>query len=418
MGNAKTTAPTRVEPPKPPAPEEELGYRPLSQRQLIWRRFRRHKLGLLGGITILFLLLIFLFAEFISPNNYWVLYKDYPYVPPMITQIHFDGLRPYVHGLAKRQACIDLDLNIIQYCRDFPPDANPRRLPGVYVYKETDQKYYLKFFVRGPEYKLFGFIPTNIHLIGTGEPMRSPGQFFPFGTDKQGRDLFAMVLFGGRVTLAIAPLVILISFLVGMFLGGLSGYLGGAVDTFLQRLAEIVMSLPRLALLLAISGIVSSLGLIPPMVRFWTIVGLLSMVSWAPIARVIRGQFLALRESEYTQAARALGAGNLRIIFRHILPNIMSYLVVAATLAVPDIIILESILSFLGYGIQHPLTSWGMLLNSLVGEGFQFEVQYHSWLLIPAAFIVITVLAFNFLGDALRDAVDPYTVAEVKEEGH
>ena len=154
------------------------------------------------------------------------------------------------------------------------------------------------------------------------------------------------------------------------------------------------------------------------MVRFWTIVGLLSMVSWAPIARVIRGQFLALRESEYTQAARALGAGNLRIIFRHILPNIMSYLVVAATLAVPDIIILESILSFLGYGIQHPLTSWGMLLNSLVGEGFQFEVQYHSWLLIPAAFIVITVLAFNFLGDALRDAVDPYTVAEVKEEGH
>ena len=414
MGNA--TAPTTLEPTdKQPFPDE-LGYKPLSQTQLIWRRFRRHKLGMIGGITILFLAFVFLFAEFISPYNYTSLHKNFPYVPPMITRIHFDGLRPYVYGLAKRQACIDRKTQVVQYCRDFPAGANPERMPGVWVYKETDQKYYLKLFVRGEEYKLFGFIPTNIHLFGTGEPKGSPGQFFPFGTDKQGRDLFSMILFGGRVTLSIAPMVILISFLVGMFLGGLSGYLGGSVDMFLQRLAEIVMSLPRLALLLAISGIVSSLGQIPPMVRFWTIVGLLSMVSWAPIARVIRGQFLALRESEYTQAARALGANNLRIIFRHILPNIMSYLVVAATLAVPDVIILESILSFLGYGIQHPLTSWGMLLHNLVGQGFQFEIQFHSWLLIPAAFIVITVLAFNFLGDALRDAVDPYTVAEVKEE--
>ena len=394
MTDSTTTA------PKIEAQISEEEYQPISQGRLIWRRFRRHKLGLVGAFIIAFLVFIFIFAEFFSPYNYTRMHTRFPYVPPMITRIHFDGLQPYVYGLKKVQVRI-----------------NGQIAPGVFDYQEDRTKRYpIRFFVRGDDYELLGTFKTNIHFVGTGEPPTSPGQLFLFGTDTHGRDLLSQILFGGRVTLAIAPFVIVFSFLLGMLVGGLSGYLGGLADMLLQRMVEVFLSLPRLALLLAVTGILAYMGQIPPMVRFWAIVILLSLVNWAPLARVIRGQFLALRESEYTQAARALGAGNFRIIFRHIMPNIMSYLVVAATLAVPDIVILESILSFLGYGIQHPLTSWGMLLKGFVGRGFSFELQFHAWLLIPAAFIVIVVLAFNFLGDALRDAVDPYTVAEVKEE--
>ncbi|HED04312.1 MAG TPA: ABC transporter permease [Candidatus Fraserbacteria bacterium] len=384
------------------SPEEQV-YQPTSQARLIWHRFLRHKLGVLGGVTIAFLVLIFLFAEFVSPYNYHKSHYAYPYVPPMLGRIHFDGLRPYVYGLIKKNVYVEYG-------------GVRNRLPGVLRYAENrSRKYPIKFFVHGDKYQLFGFIPTDIHLFGTGEPPNSPGQFFLFGTDSQGYDIFSQTLFGGRVSLSIGPIVILISFLFGTLLGGFSGYLGGVADTLIQRFLEIFMSLPRLALLLAIAGILAHLGNIPAMVRYWSIVGVLALVNWAPLARVIRGQFLALRNSEYTQAAQAIGAGDLRVIFRHIMPNIMSYLVVAATLAVPDIIILESILSFLGYGIQDPLISWGMLLHSFEGSGFNFQMQFHAWLLLPAAFIVVTVLAFNFMGDALRDAVDPYTVAEVKE---
>ncbi|OGF53618.1 MAG: hypothetical protein A2Z21_09160 [Candidatus Fraserbacteria bacterium RBG_16_55_9] len=360
-------------------------------------------MGLTGFFIVAFLVLLFTFAEFIGPYNYMQSHSAYPYVPPMITRVHFDGLQPFVYGLAKKQACVIYG-------------SKCQIQPGVWDYTEDrTKKYSIRLFVRGEPYQLFGFIPTNIHLFGSGEAAGSPGQFFAFGTDGNGHDLLSQILFGGRVTMAIAPMVILISFLLGTSIGGLSGFLSGRADTLIQRAAEIFMSLPRLALLLALAGILTHLGYIPAMVRFWSIVGLLSIVTWAPISRVIRGQFLALRESEYTQAARAVGAGSGRIIFRHIMPNIMSYLVVAATLAVPDMIILESILSFLGYGIQHPLTSWGYLLYNFQGSGFFFQIQFHAWLLIPAIFIVITVLAFNFMGDALRDAVDPYTVSEVKE---
>ena len=368
-----------------------------SLRQMIWHRFRQHKLGVTGAIAIGVLVFILIFAEFFSPYHHQQTHYQYGYAPPMITKIHFDGFRPFVYGLTKSPAYRTIN------GRKVP-------LPGVWDYGEnTSEKYYIKFFTRGDSYRLLGFVPTNIHLFGTGEPEGSSGQIFLFGTDDSGRDVFSRVLFAGRVTLALAPLVILISFLVGTLIGGISGYMGGMLDTFLQRITEIFMSLPRLALLLAMAGILTYMGRVPPMVRFWSIVGLLAIVNWAAISRVVRGQFLALRESEYTQAARAVGSSNMRIITRHIMPNITSYLVVAATLSVPDIIILESILSFLGYGIQHPLISWGSMLQNFASNT-PFELQFHPWLLIPASFIVVTVLAFNFLGDALRDAVDPYSV--------
>lgn len=395
--------------PAAPRLEEQLPektYTPISQTRLIWRRFLRHKLGLIGGIIVALMVFAFIFAEFFGPYNYHNAHHSFPFVPPMLTRIHFDGLRPYVYGLADKQPAT------VNY------EGQDQVLPGVWKYPEDHtKKYPIRLFVRGDPYTLLGFISTDIHFLGTGEPEESQGQFFALGTDSQGYDILSEILFGGRVSLVIGPLVILISFLFGTLLGGLSGYIGRAVDTFIQRCLEIFMSLPRLALLVAIAGILAhpEFAKISSMARFWSIVGILALVNWAPLARVIRGQFLALRESEYTQAARALGAGSLRIIFRHIMPNIMSYLVVAATLAVPDIIILESILSFLGFGIQDPLVSWGMLLHQFQGRGFYLNILYHAWLLLPAAFIVITVLAFNFMGDALRDAVDPYTVAEVKE---
>jgi peptide/nickel transport system permease protein len=387
----------------------QFAHAPLSQGKMIWRRFLRHKLGLIGAIIVVFLVFVFTFAEFFSPYDYESSHANgLQYMPPMLFtgKIHFDGLRAFVYEPVQAKRKVQIGTSEIE-------------LPGVFDYLENkDVEYSIKLFASGDEYDLLGlrFLRTNIHLFGTEQLQASKGHLFLLGTDSQGFDLLSMILYGGRVTLGIAPMVIVFSFLLGTLMGGLSGYLGGWADTLIQRITEIFMSFPRLALLLTLAGILGHFGFIPAMVRFWLIVALLALVSWAPLARVIRGQFLSLRESEYTQAARALGAGNRRIIFRHIMPNIMSYLVVAATLAIPDIIILESILSFLGFGIQDPLTSWGLLLRTFTTQGIHLEAQFHPWVLFPAVFIVITVLAFNFLGDALRDAVDPFTVSEAKGE--
>lgn len=388
----------------------EFTHKPVSQRYLIWKRFTRHRLGVIGGIIMIFMVFIFAFAEFVAPYEYLVPHRDTPYVSPMITRIHWDGISPYVYGMKRVQAFVEYNGNRIA-------------LPGVFNYEDDlDNKYYIRLFVPGEEYKLMGWFKGNVHLFGLqGTEDLKPSErkfahFFPLGTDQTGRDLFSQILVGGRITLGLAPLVILVSFLVGTFVGGFSGYLGGGWDTFIQRITEIFMSLPRLALILTISGLLATLINVPPMMRFWSIVGLLSLIGWAPLARVVRGQFLALREHEFTQAARALGASNGRIIFRQIMPNIMSYLVVASTLAIPDIIILESILSFLGYGIQNPLMSWGYLLNAFQGQGFLTHMEFHPWLLIPAFFIIVSVLALNFLGDALRDAYDPFNVTGASAE--
>jgi len=388
----------------------EFTHKPVSQRYLIWKRFTRHRLGVIGGAIMVFMIFIFAFAEFVAPYEFLVPHPSTPYVPPMITKINWDGISPYVYGMERIQATVEYQ------GKTFP-------LPGVFNYEENkDAKYYINFFVPGEDYKLMGTFNNNIHLFGLSGTENLTNsekkfvKFFPLGTDQTGRDLFSQILVGGRITLGLAPMVILVSFLVGTFVGGFSGYLGGGWDTLIQRITEIFMSLPRLALILTISGLLATLINVPPMIRFWSIVGLLSLIGWAPLARVVRGQFLALREHEFTQAARALGASNGRIIFRQIMPNIMSYLVVAATLAIPDIIILESILSFLGYGIQNPLMSWGYLLNAFQGQGFLTHMQFHPWLLIPAFFIVISVLALNFLGDALRDAYDPFNVTSSASE--
>lgn len=383
---------------EPTAEAQVASTRTISQGRLIWRRFVRHRAGFTAGIVLALLALLIVLGDFLSPYEATSLHADtqdvaYDYVPPMITWLNFEGLRPFVYGLKRTY--------------------NP--LTSVKGYAEdTSQKYYVKLFVHDEPYSFLGIFPTDIHLFGTGEPAGSPGQLFLLGTDRFGRDLLSRILIGGRISLGIGPLVVLISFAIGILLGGLSGYYGGKADTLLQRSVEVAMSLPRLALLLALSAALPPQ--LPAISRFWGIVLILAIVGWAPLARVVRGQFLALREEDFVQAARALGYGDLRIIFKHILPNTFSYLIVAATLAAPSVVLLESVLSYFRFGVPEPLVSWGLLMGDLQ-DNFLYQIQFHPWLVLPGLFIFVTVLAFNYMGDALRDAVDPFTIAKGEGAG-
>lgn len=356
--------------------------------RLMWRRFNQHKLGVVGAVVVITLGILAIFADFISPYQSGRQYRSFGYAPP--TPVHFfseEGfsLQPFVYGTKRT---IDPEL--------FVPVFN----------EDRSVKYPIRLFVKGDKYSFFGLFNTDVHLFGTGtNDKRSPGQFFPFGTDKFGRDLFSRILAGARITLLIGPLVILISFILGILLGSISGFYGGWIDNGIQRITEVTMAVPRLALLLAFATVIPAKT--DPIVRFWIIVFVLALVSWAPLTRVMRGQFLALRQEDFSTAAQALGASDIRIILRHILPNTATYLIVAATLSIPNVIMLESALSFFSYGIQEPLVSWGMLMEDAQSI---FEIEFHPWLLIPGFFIVLTVLAYNFLGDALRDAADPFTV--------
>lgn len=371
-----------------PAMEEPTS---LSQGRLIWLRFRRHRAGFICALVLAFLMMLVLLGDFVGPYAATSFHADaqglyYDYVPPMITRIHFDGLQLYIYGLTRT--------------------SNP--LTGVTSYVEDPHtRYDLSFFVHGEPYKFLGLFPTNLHLFGTGESDGSAGQFFLLGTDRFGRDLFSRILTGGQISLGMGPLVVGISFALGILLGGLSGYYGGWKDTLIQRTVEIAMSLPRLALLLALSAALPPK--LPALSRFWGIVFILAIVGWAPLARVVRGQFLALREEGFVQAARALGFSDRRIIFKHIVPNTMSYLIVSATLSIPSVILLESVLSYFGFGVQEPLVSWGLLMGDLQ-QNFQYQIQFHPWLVLAGLFIFVSVMAINYVGDALRDAIDPFTV--------
>jgi peptide/nickel transport system permease protein len=354
---------------------------------LIWRRFKRHRIGAVGGAIILVLAVMTIFAGSISPYHYATQQKGYAFAPP--TRIHFFGpdgfsFRPFVYGIERTR--------------------DPKTARRIYL-EDRVNRYPIRLFVHGDVYRFLGLFKTNIHLFGTGEPLDSPGQVFLFGTDKFGRDIFSRTLVGGRISLSIGPLAIIISLIFGVIFGGISGYYGGGIDIFIQRMIEVIMSFPGLPIWLALAAALPK-GWSPTMV-FYGLVIIFSMFGWTGLARVLRGMFLALREEEFALAARAMGASDLRVILRHLLPNTMSYLIVSATLTIPAMIIGETSISFLGLGIRDPMTSWGLLLSQANSIP---NLRFYPWLLIPGAFIVVAVLAFNFLGDALRDAVDPYAV--------
>jgi peptide/nickel transport system permease protein len=353
-----------------------------SQWVLIWRRFRRHRLALIGGIVLLIMYSMAIFAPFVTPYTPHKKFNDALNHPP--TEVKFDdgsggfGLRPYV--LATKR---EIDMNTLQ--RIYKPDP--------------EQKLYLQFISEGEEYKLLGLIPTNMHLFGVAPPHK----VFLMGADELGQDVFSRTIYAAQISLSIGLIGIAFSFILGCVLGGISGYYGGQVDMIIQRVIEWLISIPTLPLWMGLSA---ALPRDWSQIRiYFAITIILALASWTGLARVVRGKILSTRNETFVKAAEMAGASSARILVKHLLPSFMSYLIVNVTLSVPGMILGETALSFLGLGLREPVVSWGVLLNA--AQNVRTVAQY-PWMLWPVAFVVLTVLAFNFLGDGLRDAADPY----------
>jgi len=352
-----------------------------SQWQLMWRKFKKHKLAIVGGTVLGIFYLIAIFCEFFSTQDIYKQDRKYLYCPPQ--RVHFFDEKgnfhpqPFVYGLKRT--------------------VDPRTWRRIYI-EDKSRKHSIYLFVHGDKYKFWNLFETDIHLFGVKE-----GTLFLFGTDKVGRDLFSRTIYGTRISLSIGLVGVFLSFILGCILGGISGFYGGTADMIIQRAIEFLISLPTIPLWMALAA-----ALPPhwsPIKVYFGITIILSILGWCGLARVVRGKFLELREEDFTMAAKIAGATDGRIITRHLLPSFLSYLIVNLTLAIPNMILGETSLSFLGLGLRPPVVSWGVLLKD--AQNFR-TVALHPWLLIPGLFVIIAVLAFNFLGDGLRDAADPY----------
>lgn len=354
-----------------------------SYLQLVWRKFRRSRTAIVGGVVIVIISILSIFAPFFSPHDYLDYQPRNAYQPPQ--RIHFFDHNGKFHW---RLFVYKLKLGM-------DPETYTR------IYKEdTSQIYPIRFFVRGWEYNLYG-ISSNLHLFGVDEG----GVIHLFGTDTYGRDLLGRIFLGGRVSLSIALFGAMVTVVIGSIMGAVSGYFSGLVDMIVQRGIELLQSFPQLPLWMALSAALpktwSSLNI------FVAMIAIFSLLNWPMLAREVRGKVLSFREQDFVMAIKEMGGSDARIIFKHLLPNCLSHIMVVLTLSIPELILMESVLSFLGLGIQPPMVSWGVLLQraqklETLGE--------HPWIMLPGFFIILTVLGFNFLGDGLRDAADPYSV--------
>ncbi|MBW7452601.1 ABC transporter permease [Paenibacillus sepulcri] len=353
-----------------------------SQWRLMYLRFKKHKLARISLIVLAILYAGALFAQFLAPYGLQSYDSKYVNAPPMTLRfVDASGkfhIRPFVYELKSGR--------------------DPETMRKIFE-PNKEKRYSLEMFAKGESYKFLGFIPTKTHLFG----VEQPGRIFLLGTDALGRDMFSRILLGSQVSLSIPLVGVGISFILGLIIGGISGYFGGGLDALIQRIIDIIRSFPTLPLWMALSAAIPPR--IPVVRMYLYIVIIFAFIEWTGLARVVRGKFISMKNEDYVLAAKIAGVGDARIITRHLLPGFISYLVVATTLAIPGMILGETAMSFLGLGIRSPATSWGVLLQ----EAQQIQnIALYPWKLIPLGAVILTVLTFNFLGDGLRDAADPY----------
>ncbi len=368
---------------KPDETTFDESYYIASQWQLVWRKFRKHKLARLSGVILALFYAFALLAEFMAPYEVSSRFSDNIFAPPQ--KIHFvdaEGRFHFMPFVYKLETSLDLATFQRKYV------------------ELTDRPVSLGFFVRGDSYKFWGAIRSDLHFFG---PKSADATMFLWGTDSLGRDLWSRSIYASRISLSIGLIGVCLSFVLGTLFGSLAGYFGGTVDVIISRVIEFLQSIPTVPIWMALGAALPSTW--SPVAGYAAITVILSIIGWTGMARTVRGKFLEVREEDFILAARVCGASEGAIITRHMIPSFMSYLIVSVSLAVPNMIMGETGLSFLGLGLRPPVVSWGVLLQQ--AQSFSAVVMY-PWLLLPAALVVVTVLAFNFLGDGLRDAADPY----------